>query len=1509
MHVHQSGPFKSLPIYEPSLMGIKNNGRVTLVAHLIIWHPSGEHLCKGNLTNQFFRLRADIPENQSLMTLVHAKVEHIRGPVLTIDQQAKVLLHPPCTTDSLMKISETCGGLGALGLGMSYAGFKVTTLNDIRQSFCDHVRQANQCNVVQGDICKMPTIIQLHETGMGASTYAFGFNCQPFSTLGDNKQGNDDRSATLTYGLYSAYLLQMKIVIMECVPNAARSQFVKQGIQHYINHTDAHRSDVILELADVWPSFRKRWWCVLSHPAIGKITLQGLPKLDQQPTMSDIMPNFMDITGDKLEQLKLSEHERSMFHNLGKGTQNNMVDRNSTLPTALHSWGNQCILCKCGCGREFSYHRLQQEGIHGALVYVANSFPKDGLRHLSPQEMALLTGFPKESGWEDDQRMLTAGVGQLASSIQSAWIAALIRQHLQEQQYVNAEVTNPKHVLACVCIATLDLQQKWMGSYTTVEMDLFRESIEKWLFVPPKEVDIPKVDPVLVQGVETMQNTQLMIEDQTEDTKETEAKEVETNPVCFDAFSQDIQRHISSIEEKAANNGELKFGELPCNPSTGGLSAFAVHASASPPQPILKEEQTAPVECEVPIEPARFETSVYRQVDPSEIVENKLVVYDTEANVFRAIKIHPGQTVGNLIKAEQRISGQECKISTTIGRELTMDEKLHQQIVVLHRTSAVKTPSSMFRALELQAIPRLESLLLQHGAVASDELTFYMSIIAHHVGIACVNPWVVNTLLDFAESVEQWFSQIVLQSKTVLTAMLIHNHWIPFVFEKSTDSWNVITTQDGKNIWSQLRFPDNHDLFEVPIQHGIFPEDCGFQTVDWFNAVVSTETPQGMDIHKADEWRQCYWQKMYMDDKSVVGKPFFLGGHNDELETALGAILREHGVFIERVPERAKALIQKLGASAVVNAIKSPRPWQALKQIANDQTPVIRLVHEDEFQRVLADRTKDGKPVKTQKRDSNPKKARTETIQLGPQDVHIPDGVFGQSDGTVIGQLTIRQIHPKAKGVVIMTEQEWTPFRDQIVSSEGLAFLVIAPVSEETGIKGQQIRFPAQSRSTGEPILISALLFQHGAKQVGRCQPAQTHSIEQVETQTIKVIVYRDQTTVEWRDVVAKPIKHILHFLECLQTCNIPECECAKWHKHKHDHDPIIDLWQRDFLSIHFQKAKAVDAAVFACLMRIDKSCFPQLSAASGLHGIYIEPRQQDGKRIDDSYHTIWLNKHTYDTAQAVKATTPMPTALVRVTNRFGLRVEALLGSELHKFLKPDAPYIPGNDRAQYVMGPLPFGTTKKAMSKLFEQWEWVAQPIHPCGRSQDHSGLMWLVAAASPPQHLVYTMSHGDVMITKEDSTVAKPISIPKIEASKFTKTSYQADGSSGKGCLQTDPWAAAAQQLPSATNRVADMTQSQIAAVEARIETSVLAKIQKPDIDMDANEPRIAALEAKMRDLQQAQQSCQDQTAHVVGKVDQMQQQIEAQSASFQSCLAKQMEDQMKKIETLLHKRKATE
>ena len=896
-----------------------------------------------------------------------------------------------------MKISETCGGLGALGLGTSYAGYQVTSLNEIQQAFCDQVAQEGRCSVVQGDICKLPTVIQLHETGQGASAYAFGFSCQPFSSLGDNKQGNDDRSATLTYGLYSAYLLQMKIVILECVPNAAKSQFVKQGIQHYINHTDAHRSDVILELSDVWPSFRKRWWCVLSHAAIGKITLQGLPKLDHTPTISDVMPKFMDFTGEKLAQLKLTDYERELFQSLGKGTQQNLVDKHGTLATALHSWGNQCIKCRCGCEREFSYNRLQQEGIHGALVYMANNFPKESLRHLSGQEMALLTGFPREKGWEADQRMLTAGVGQLASSIQSAWIAALIKKHLQETKFIDCEPVNPKGILSQVCLATLDLQQKWMGSTTTVEMDLFREIFETWSTDPPKNVDSTRE----INKHEDVKDAKVdPIKENTEPPHIEAASMipiVSTAELVFgqDGFSQEIRQHISQIEQDAAKKGEIKFGVLQCDPTTGGLQAFAVSkvvrsGNQSPQHAEIVQQHTPQIENtkNKDDEAKRFENHVpkkiHQQVFPSEVLQGKLVVFDHDENIFRTIQVDKNQTVGDLVQAERLIHGKTYQVSTCLGRNLNQAEIIDQNIVVLHSSNFEQPKSIVYEELKLQSRQRIESILLQQGAVAADEMSFYLESLATHANMCTCDFLILESLQDFEHRATLWFDKIHASTKPVLTAILNNRHWIPFVWEKHEDGWYVITNPEGENLWTQLGYNHPHQMFVHQGIESIFKHDCGFQSFAWLQSKVDQTDPKGITIQRAEKLRQCYWDRLYLDDKPETPK-IILGGHNEELETALGAILREHGVFIERVQDRAKALIQKLGSQAILTAIKSTRPWQSLKQLANEQHPTIRLIQEDEFQRVLNDRTRDGKPVKTQKKESSNKKPKQAILQLTPK--------------------------------------------------------------------------------------------------------------------------------------------------------------------------------------------------------------------------------------------------------------------------------------------------------------------------------------------------------------------------------------------------------------------------------------------------------------------------------------------------------------------------------------------
>ena len=51
-----------------------------------------------------------------------------------------------------------------------------------------------------------------------------GFNCQPFSKLGDGGSGKDPRAACLPMVLRAAHLLQIQILVLECVQPAASDE-------------------------------------------------------------------------------------------------------------------------------------------------------------------------------------------------------------------------------------------------------------------------------------------------------------------------------------------------------------------------------------------------------------------------------------------------------------------------------------------------------------------------------------------------------------------------------------------------------------------------------------------------------------------------------------------------------------------------------------------------------------------------------------------------------------------------------------------------------------------------------------------------------------------------------------------------------------------------------------------------------------------------------------------------------------------------------------------------------------------------------------------------------------------------------------------------------------------------------------------------------------------------------------------------------------------------------------
>ena len=106
---------------------------------------------------------------------------------------------------------------------------------------------------------------------------------------------------------------------------------------------------------------------------------------------------------------------------------------------------------------------------------------------------------------------------------------------------------------------------------------------------------------------------------------------------------------------------------------------------------------------------------------------------------------------------------------------------------------------------------------------------------------------------------------------------------------------------------------------------------------------------------------------------------------------------------------------------------------------------------------------------------------------------------------------------------------------------------MLAPYSAEIASAGEAHRFPVQSKITGEPLLVSAVLIQRGKVRVARNTPQQAPAIDQVATQTIKCLVHRDQTA-DWNAVVSHPVKYIFSQVKELQTCKEEACKCNRWH-------------------------------------------------------------------------------------------------------------------------------------------------------------------------------------------------------------------------------------------------------------------------------------------------------------------------------------------------------------------------
>ena len=398
--------------------------RCCVTAKLLMFDPLGIAHVMCSPCGQQFHFEGTVEygfTNYSLLDVTltqnfpHVVLKQNDGFVLHFGQPSWFTLH---------SVIELCCGVGGLGNGSMAAGFPPVLAIDTNPRMTRMYSGHSAAATITGDINDTMAIVQAWKMQPHASVVASGFSCQPFSLLGDRRSSEDPRSVSVTATLDFAILMHSRMVVLECVPPALGDAFVQAEIQRFVQITGFNVSQTTLHLDHVWPSKRSRWWCVLSAKEFGPIQLDPFPVMDELPKVNHLIPTLGVWSRDDELTLRLDEKEVRAFGADTDQAVKYLLNMEGCAPTALHSWGNQLRGCHCGC-RAFalSSDRLTSRGLFGLLVRFTH--PDTGTlehRHVHPNEAAALTGFDPMHVLDEDLRLGLAGIGQIASPLQSCWV-------------------------------------------------------------------------------------------------------------------------------------------------------------------------------------------------------------------------------------------------------------------------------------------------------------------------------------------------------------------------------------------------------------------------------------------------------------------------------------------------------------------------------------------------------------------------------------------------------------------------------------------------------------------------------------------------------------------------------------------------------------------------------------------------------------------------------------------------------------------------------------------------------------------------------------------------------------------------------------------------------------------------------------------------------------------------------------------------------------------------------
>lgn len=1435
----------------------------------------GPHFCNAVGYSKPFHLVGVQIQDGHFFTVVDARVCEVGDCVtIGIDEGTLIWPHTVASQQQVFSCIELCSGAGFTLEGIKASGFHPLASVESNDKFRElhsaiHDSPFICCDI--GSIGALKTVFELHAEG---SSVMAGINCQPYSVAGDKRKELDQRASSLPKALSFAWLIGAQVVVLECTPLAMSDEFVQHSIRDFAYQANMTIQQQVLRLGSCWASRRDRWWCVMAKRYFSFPPIPELPVMHQFQKVSQIMPYVKHWPDDEVAQLVLSLYEHGKFIDYGGGLEPHFLDMNSQMATALHAWGNQIYPCKCGCRVGFSEERLRSKGLHGQLIPGGDLIERMGTmipccRHLHPKEVMLLCCSNPLRDVSGDMRLALAAAGQMASPLHAVWVFGHIRRQLQIS-FASSPVVDP---MALLC--------DWQSSVLQAR-DLVWPTVPMAKMVPTRTLSLPKL-PVMQVSVACDSAQGFIDVHMPPGTSVREVIEAELK------LTGDQELYASLMDD----NGRFQPCSFDHVLENGDFARVSVV--------VLKEVNTN--QCD--------------QVFPSLSELDEHMYEEDEPMVPEALDLpmdfrHADEgAVPGLPVEESHPTVEKAEFDFTMWQDPL--SKLSRSSLLQVLCPQVLTIGA-FEGLRKQQISgALRKLVLknQDGSMGDDEMLWQLHRVAHaSVGHQVVvwDPLVMTALAKLRQGrvVFQWASSLPLNC-LVITAVVVAAHWIPVVWKKEANVINGFSCfvpsnhrdiiQDlhayvcrmcGSSVTS-VAFAD-----QLPTK-----QFCGTAAIRYVAYLVlgenldcSESALQHLYLQTANAFRdQCLHQ---------VPRPW-IWGLGSEGGHSLDALLRQHGVEEVNIEARCEKVMVALGREHVSKALKSQNPWKNLKWLANQKVPPYQLIQPAELQNAIAARSKSGVPLGNRAMKAKGKGKGKQSEQVNPDLLRLEPGVFVGNEKP-LPQLQVAQIGPVAAGVVLATLEQALPYltsgKQVSMGSLGIVVLHSAATHPPLPLIGEKVKFPVFCVTNAEPLIVEGDLYQLGNIPVLKNAAQPLVHLKTVETCVVKAVVFRDGIE-HWSQVASHPIQYILSKVACLNKCQEEvTCDCQKWHAPSEGvADPLMELWNRQWLSLSFSQVKPQDSDMFSVTIRAPKALEIKLMSVSGGDSIVFEPRSLDGRKPSEEYVVIWLQKATAAQALLKKQTNVHAIGLARLGTKWGLRCRADDASKLHSILKPDTEFLPAGQRLLYLIGPLPFGTVRQSLVEAFRSMNWSARPLHAVPAVRNVAGVMWKVQSTTCPPQAIVSLPEGEAVITRYDQAMENEQPLRPVIGSNATvnicKQKTVIDKSGVDPFQVCDPWAKYQPSDSSAPVGVSDV----VTSMEQRVLDAVIAQIPKQvpsNPEPEGVAARVEALEKQVFQIHHQQQSLhqsfQDQSVAHQAQLNDLQVQFQMQHGQLEAAVAEQ-------------------